>query len=312
MLTAFYDLSFSPVSFDFVHFLIGAQQAANGEPIHVVIVPGTNRGFRVNDHKPLVLDEKQWRVDHVLVPLARLFGCSVTVAPTREFAGQVAGESVFPAGYRFNYPRRWYTHGLAVGAIRKGFRPKFQASVRAREHIARLYGGAGSIVTMTIRATYTPTRNSRADEWVRLSEHVKAAGYTPVIIPDTATMGTDLCGGVPHCHLAALDLDVRLALYERAALNMAASGGPFVLNVFGGLPYAYFIDLDAPETFDKHGRRDWQPDERFYAQNVGLPRGSQYPGAGPSSATWWRQDTFENLRTGFDWFRERTAEAVAA
>ena len=52
VLYAFYDLAVSPATFDIVHFLILAEQArilSELNSLHIVMVPGPNEGFRIND-----------------------------------------------------------------------------------------------------------------------------------------------------------------------------------------------------------------------------------------------------------------------
>jgi hypothetical protein len=301
MLFAFYDLDRSPVSFDFVHFLICAQKEANGDPIHVVIVPGTNKGFRQNDHKPISVAEKIWRVDHILVPLAKLAGASLTLAPTREFAANLLAsqaQRIFPAGYRTNFPRAYYTMGLARRAVEEGAKPQFRASARAHEHAARIIGEREAVVTVTMRATHTPTRNSDEQAWVKFVQRIDDLGFTPIIIPDTEAMTNSRL--IWDCPLAALDLDIRMALYERAEMNLASSGGPFVLSLYTYKPTIYFLDVDPEPFIDENGKKHWAPTEKFFAENVGMQRGDQWPGSGPMTRIVWAKDTYENIVRAFD------------
>lgn len=309
MLTAFYDLNYAPASYDILHFLICAQAAAKGEPFHVVIVPGTHRGFKPADHKPIERAEKQWRVDHVLVPACRLAGASVTVAPTRAFAAQFKGDPVFPIAYRVDYPRPWYTLGLCLEAIAAGATPRFAPSERAKAHVARMLDGKKRVVTITLRQTHTPTRNSDLWAWRSFAKTIREDGYWPVIIPDTERM-TDRWWHrddplsvaedplIEHCPLAALDLDIRAALYDAATMNMASSGGPFMLNVFLNRPYIFFLEVDGPKTLDADGGAHWRPTTAYMTQ-LGWPPGSQWPGAGPLSRTIWKKETYSDIVNAF-------------
>jgi hypothetical protein len=302
MLFAFYDLDRSPVSFDFVHFLICAQKEANGDPIHVVIVPGTNKGFRQNDHKPISVAEKIWRVDHILVPLAKLAGASLTLAPTREFAANLLAsqaQRIFPAGYRTNFPRAYYTMGLARRAVEEGAKPQFKASERAHEHVdVAIREGGRPVVSITMRNTHTPTRNSNRDAWLTFADALDARGYLPVIVPDTEDVSRGC--SIWDYPSAAIDLDLRLALYERATMNMASSGGPFVLSLYTYKPTIYFLNVDPEPFIDENGKKHWAPTEKFFAENVGMQRGDQWPGSGPMTRIVWAKDTYENIVRAFD------------
>lgn len=285
---AFYDLNCSPTSFDILHFLIAAQYQAQGEHVHVVIVPGKIGGFRPTDHKPLSNEEKEWRVRHVLVPSCHLAGCSVTVAPTREFADTFSQDGAFPPGYRVSMPRSWYTFGIALKLCREGFRPTFKSSVRAKQHAARVT--SDRYVTLTLRQTHTPTRNSNVPAWHELAKHIESRGYQVVMIPDTEEMMGQANG------LFACDLDLRMALYEEAVLNMSSSGGPFMLNLFAGLPYVFFYDVNLP-AYIENGKKHWRPTAEYTA-NMGLPVGDQYPVGGGKIV--WASDNAETLIKEFD------------
>ena len=137
---AFYDLDISPVSYDFLHFLTGAQRAANGEPVHVVIVPGKNAGFKMFDHKPISRAEKQWRLGRVLLSSAALAGATVTVCPTREFAKQFETEGHFPPGYRVDFPLHHYSLSVAVDAAKAGL-----VISSTKSMTGHLLGGAGGV-----------------------------------------------------------------------------------------------------------------------------------------------------------------------
>src|SRR5882672_1445832 len=153
---AFYDLAVSPVSFDIMHFLIGARGHAksfdkgSGEDIHVVIVPGPDRGFKQDDHKPLSHAEKTWRVEHILMPCCALFGTAVTRLTRREDARIMTGGRVYPQGWRIGAPQAGHFLNIAVDAMKAGILPAFQASGRAREHVARWLKYRPKPVTITL------------------------------------------------------------------------------------------------------------------------------------------------------------------
>lgn len=297
---AFYDLDISPVSYDFLHFLTGAQRAANGEPVHVVIVPGKNAGFKMFDHKPISRAEKQWRLGRVLLSSAALAGATVTVCPTREFAKQFETEGHFPPGYRVDFPIHHYSLSVAVDAAKAGFTPAFSPSERAEQHVARWlekHGRGEGLVTITLRETHTPTRNSDFHSWMAAAYQLEKIGRKVVVIRDTERMTENLddqWGGIlTPCPLASIDLDFRLALYKRSTLNLSSSGGPFMLNVLLGLPYVFFLAVDSPPHVED-GRPHFAPTSSFMAKQ-GLPPGSQWPSAGKDQRIVWKPDTLDNI-----------------
>lgn len=306
LVMAVYDLDVSPLSFDFLHFLSAAYIYAEGAPIHVVICPGLRKGWRTKQEaKPLSDADRLWRVDHILIPAARLMGSSVTVSPARSLAGAMApgGEKnpgVFPPGWRPDEPKRLYDFGWAVKVTQAGITVPFRASERALEHIKPWLAGrskTGPVVTITLRDTHTPTRNSDQDAWLSLGYQLQNRGYRVVVIPDTEKImrpippmktGQRWEDILTFCPLAAADLDIRMALYEQSALNMAASGGPFMLNVLAGLPYLFWLFF--PEQYADHawGRTHFVPTNSFMATH-GFPKDSQFHPE-PNRRVIWEKD----------------------
>lgn len=295
---AFYDLDIAPVSYDIVQFLVAAQHAANGDPLHVVIVPGTRDGWRRDDHKPISDAERDWRVDHVLIASCRRAGVTVTLAPSRSFAKCFAVPGCFPFGYTVEKPKAKYRLSNAMLALNTGFVPSFRASDRAREHVARIWGSG--FVTVTLRNTHTPSRNSSPD-WLDVAAQISAR-HDVIVIPDTADIGTHGLGRASD--LLALDLDLRLAAYEAASLNLSASGGPFCLAMFLGLPYLWWHEsAKEPDGPDFHAIPE------FMAHHL-LPMGSQFPGHGQDNRRiLWEPDTFDNIMAAF---QAATEQRVAA
>lgn len=277
MLVAFYDLHLSPVSFDFIHFLVCAQRKAENKPFHVVIVPGQADGYKPNDHKPISKAEKDWRVQHVFVPLAKAAGATITLAPSREFAAGFRTDNTFPVGYTVDYPRHHYTLGPALWAFRNGGNPSFKASERAKEHIKKYLGHHENVVTLTLRKTHNADRNSKFEAWLDFASDLTNRGYHPVFIPDTEDALGHGNGFGYVCRQASVDLDLRLALYDAAVMNCASSGGPFVANLFdANRPYLYFMKVYDEAWHIEDGKRHWQPDRKFF-DGQGLPVGTQYP-----------------------------------
>jgi hypothetical protein len=311
MLVAFYDLHISPVSFDFLHFLVCAQRKAENKPFHVVIVPGQADGYKPNDHKPISKAEKDWRVHHIFVPLAKSADATITLAPSREFAAGIRAENVFPVGYEIDYPRHHYTLGAALWAFRHGGTPKFQASARAKEHIAKYLGHHDNVVTLTLRKANNDIRNSKFEAWLDFANHLTNHGYHPVFIPDTEDALGHGSGFGYVCRQASVDLDLRLALYDAAVMNCSSSGGPFVANLFDdSRPYLYFMKVHEEAWRVVDGVRHWQPDQKFF-EGQSLPPGTQYPLSNLRRRIVWEEESAERLIAEFEASMSQPMEKVA-
>lgn len=238
-LTAFYDLAFGPVSYDFVTWLVRAlkeQADRQFDGLHVVIVPndgglgGFSRHWGNHDEAAA-----RWRLWHIVVAACPLAQATLTLASGKYMAFDLKDglQSEFvwwPDG-------KQHFMGPLVQASRKGERiPRLQATEAARRYVDIWQGGnTDPIVTLTVREQSTdPARNSDLAAWEALRLHVEQAGCRPVWIDDT-----HVALGEGHGY-AELDPDLRLALYERAKMNFIGNNGPQELLKFSAAPYRAF------------------------------------------------------------------------
>lgn len=218
MLQACYDLRRSPVTYDFVHWLVAVerQRLAQGESsVHVVLVLGD----RQQSERDLQFSSarKAWRLHHLLVPLCRLLP-SIVSYELAENGTQTLG--YHPTDYRGVY---------------------LQPTEAAQDLMAAWVRSAKPIVTLTIRQSdFQLARNSDRAVWRAIADWLLEQGYQPIIVPDTEAL---LSGepmpefeGLRLCAPAAFDPDMRLALYDRAVLNCFTSGGPYAVALYGGAP----------------------------------------------------------------------------
>jgi hypothetical protein len=307
---AFYDLAVSPVSFDVMAFLAMAKDWADaqGERLHVVIVPGRYDGFRA-DHKPISVAEKQFRLQHIVLPASHAIGATTTVCADRAQAKLFPSANAFPPGYSVDRPTARYStgaiiaHGKAIGRSPAAFMPSAQALAFVDTALAKLFGAAARPVVITLRESYVDIRNSNMAAWIAFAERLQAQGQPVVIVRDTDSAGMPCDTAVPQFPLASLDLDVRLALYERAFVNMAVSGGPPFLNVFSARrPYLLF----------KMQVEGWNATSAEYLTKIGLPPGSQLSWAGPHQRIIWADDDLATLVAAYENFCATAPTATAS
>jgi hypothetical protein len=245
-LTAFVDLAVVPVSFDVVPFLVRAQMEADARrcnELHVVIVPhkaGVAGMFRDKLH---LYDaaEMQFRLWNLVVPACHLIGASVTVATGWEQARKLATPQVWPDNWDSQtLADRPYYVGPIVSAAREGIAvPRLHASKAARRAVRARFKACGKpVVTMTLRDTYEPGRNSDRREWMAAARILEQHGLQVVIVDDTSIA---LESGVGQ---AEISLDVRMAMYESASMNVIGNAGPAQLLWFSTAP---FIEIGAAE-----------------------------------------------------------------
>jgi hypothetical protein len=293
-LIAFYDLEHGPVSFDFVTWLVRAmkeQVECDCERLHIVIVPKENGlgGFSRNWGKH---DEHaaRWRLWHIMVAACPLAGATVTVASTRSQAEDMSD----PPG-RFWWPQgKAHFMGPLVTAARRGEAiPKLRATEAARRYVAAWLeseNATGKTITLTMRKQDTdPGRNSDVGAWYELDNRIRNTGRLfPVLLDDT---NEALAGGRGY---AELDPDLRLALYEQAAMNFIGNNGPQELLKFSAAPYR-IVGL---------GLEEWREHFRKYFH---MEYGQQLPWAGPQQRLVYEPDTFEVLKREFEAWASATS-----
>ena len=222
VLTAVYDLASSPPTFDILSFLAEAERkrkAGGYDCLDVVFQPGPMRGFR-DDELPPSTEQREWMLHRICVPACRLVPSVRNVTVLKQRA-PIDGD-VFPEWTLDNVASHYGTQ------FWKGDKPGFRASDAARAYVAKRFR---HYVTITMRETdYWPARNSVKPEWTKVEAWLKARGFDVVVVPDTAVGGSEF----------AVDLDLRMALYEGAVVNLGVSNGPMALCYLTDAPYIVF------------------------------------------------------------------------
>lgn len=286
VLTAFYDLAYGPVSFDFATWLVRAMKRRDElgfERLHVVVVPkedglgGFAREWGKHDEFATY-----WRLWHIVAGVCPLARASLTIAATREQARLFVkpGEDAcwWPEG-------KAHFMGPLVEASRRGEPiPRFKPTVQARHHVEAWTNGCdhpGRIVTLTLRHQSTDKdRNTDPAQWARFQTWLESQGWEVTVLHDTREA---LDQGRAF---AELDPDLRLALYQRAAMNVIGNNGPQELLKFSAAPYLV-VGV---------GMGGWAEHFRKY---FSMEPGEQLPWARPDQRLCYQPDSFETLRDEF-------------
>lgn len=265
-LTAFYDLSVGPVSFDIIPFLVQAEierRNIGADRMHVVLVGEIRKKPQYD------AAEASWRLRNICLPAPALFGATVTLAADWQQAKRMASDKAWkswpPDWDAQTLAHRWHLIGGVIDAANRGTKvPLLEASPAARRAVNEWYNSCRRpVVTMTLRNTYLPERNARREDWLAAMRHIEARGFHVVLLEDT---GDALRQGRGY---GELNLDLRMACYQEANLNLQANNGAASLCWFSARPYRMF-GAGVPEE-EWHGL--------FVRQ--GLPLGSTWPWALP-------------------------------
>jgi tetratricopeptide (TPR) repeat protein len=307
VLWAFYDLEVSPTGYDFATFLALAALAARrrgSTAFHVVIVPALDAAEAPAASEPLNEEQRRNRVDQLLVPLTELMpDCTgVSVCATRQEAEgfwRHQQTCLFPDGYAPARPvADAFQWAYIVAALSCGETlPSWRATGQARQEVdawlaPRVNGR--HVITITLReASYFSSQNSTLDAWTEFLRSLDPAVYFPVILRDTEKASDPLpppLVGFASFGPASLDVRLRAALYERAALNMMSANGPMqLLWLNPELASLVFI----PIAFD-NPRGCPVP-----LRSMGFEPGPHPWPSGPRHRLIWKRDSAANLSAGF-------------
>lgn len=303
-----FDLSVVPLTFDFISYLAAADVVRRRQGLahmDVVFVAGGHGGLRkeLPEYEAVVNAEmRHWRLRNVNIAALALLPSvrSYCFCATREQAKLLVSSNpahVYPIDYLVNFPCQ-PVKALIHEAARNGEAvwPMLRATMQAKQFIAayieRVAHGRLPVVISLRNYRFSPARNSRSEEWIRFAGELDPARYAVIFVPDTevalTTTPADF-GGQEVCVAACWNIEIRMALYEAAWLNMGIMHGPMELCWYNeAVRYAIFLDagtdpMNSVEALTEHGHRV----------------GRDLDFATPHQRMHWTSDTLENIRSAF-------------
>jgi hypothetical protein len=180
------------------------------------------------------------------------------------------------------------------------------ADLRAVDEWLTARGCDCPVVTITLRSYgYVPERNSNLAAWRDFARRVDPGRFSVVFVPDTAQcLGGDLTGlqDFPVFVEAAMVLGLRMALYERAYLNLGVNNGPMGLCWLNDRTrYITFkiLSAAAPHTTPE------------YMEFLGFEIGESLPFATPWQQWVWQDDELDVIESAFAAMLRRLEPATA-
>jgi hypothetical protein len=259
-----YDLSVAPITFDFASYLAAAEverRLRGLDGINVIFILGTHQGAReeLPDYEAAVdATARLSRFRNILVPMLAFLPSvrSYAVCGDREQAAALIvndSAAIYPTDYRLFLPRH-PTKRVIHERARAGVPiwPMFRTTDSGRRFVAafleREARGRRPVVISLRNYGFSPERNSRNEDWIGFADQLDPALYAPIFVHDTETamrsppadFGRHIC-----CQAATWNLEIRMALYEAAWLNMALMHGPMELCWYNERArYVLFIATD--------------------------------------------------------------------
>jgi hypothetical protein len=244
----FYDLAASPVTFDFASYLAAAEVERRQRKLgwmNVIFVLGPIAGVRreLPDYEAAIdVAARLARLRNILVPMLAFLPSvkSYAVCGTREQAEAIVAadrNKVYPSDYRVYLPRQpakkdIFEHARAGLSIWPMLRATDAGKRFVADFLARQAKGRKAVVVTLRNYDYSPERNSRNADWIAFANSLDPAVFLPIFVHDTETSMREPpadFGQHVVCHAASWSLEIRMALYEAAWLNMALMHGPMEL-----------------------------------------------------------------------------------
>lgn len=281
-LSAFYDLALCPISFNFISWLVRARMQARDagcKGLHVVIVPKEDGlgGFARHwgNHDEV---DTRWRLWHILVPACVLAGATVTIACDKDQAHKLKNTTWadwWPDG-------KAYHVGPIIDAARKGVAiPKVRATDAARRYVKSWV--SDRLITITVRNQTTDSARNSSQDWAAMRGFLLTQGYDVCVLYES-NIALNFERGV----WAELDIDLRMAVYERARMNVVGNNGPAELMWFSDAPYMMFNAALPANPYKAH----W---EKYQS----LRTGDQVPCATANQRMIYRPDTLDIMKEEF-------------
>ena len=272
---AYYDLSVSPPTYDFISFLLGAELwrlRMNLTALDIRILAGPEQGFRRDNLPPFTAAERRFMLDNIVLPAAWLLPSVASIAEC---------EDVAPAQPSIGWRDPRYGLHVMVAAAAKNCYP-----LRAQPR----HSMVGAYATITLReATYWPERNSTIGEWLAVASALERRKIQPIFVRDTARAG-DQVGFFATDVRASRDVSWRAALYAGAALNLFVGNGPAWVSWFMG----------APTLICKLASRESPSQSASTFVGAGLKPGTQPANARARQLLLWEDDRADKIVPAVD------------
>lgn len=216
--------------------------------IHFLIIPRNSISesecsFQSNYTK----EDEDWRTTHIVQPILESVNSTIAVSKlsSREEANillkDIEADQIFPNTFKLKYRGELVSFEKMEYWVNKGhsleiIEPKQIAVDLISSFIHSNKFEQRKLITFTIREyNIHPERNSDLNAWIEFAKSLDPKEYACVIIRDTYKATEKLPSELNlfiECPLASIDIPTRIALYQRAYINLGATTGPSFLYYF--------------------------------------------------------------------------------
>ena len=232
----YYDMRVAPVTFDAAVFFAFAVSMCRKQGFYLFDVHIVASGFRnvTRREKAYTLDQRTWRLFNMITRLPPLIPGVVDVGLWR---GDWVPMSPlkFPTDYDPANPKAppYLFPPLLKARALGGDVQVFQASNSARAWARHRMGEGKNIVVALRSSDFNKDRDASYEDWSQVCTHLTKMGYNVFVIPDQWDVLYERDYLKYEWNVvteAAIDLDLRLALYQECYTNIVWTGGHTALH----------------------------------------------------------------------------------
>lgn len=303
---AVYDLAAGTLTYDFLHYLMQAEQfrlRAGKSRLFVMFARAPGNGFRLSSNLDHFLSHvrKRWRFANLLIPCAQLLPSCIGVRVWHDrpalaaLLRELPPECVFPANFDIDKPICPYGMPEVLQYAGKPHDVRaLQAPPLAAALTRRWLGelaGTKPVISITLRESdYQPIRNSNLEAWRGFARWCAAQGFHVVVIPDTEALLSGRAAAFEDgtmLPLAALSVAYRMAVYQESFVNMMVGNGPAGLCLYHPAARSLLFNMLHPSLHICTAE---------YLASQGMAPGRQIACAGPYQRIVWESDNEDALR----------------
>ena len=292
-LNVYYDLKYAPATFDFSTFLVlsnAVRQTIGSESMSVNIICNQYRNWSVRE-KTTTASEKRWRVTNILSRLPFLIP-EVSSLDINESSLERISLPAFPGGYppkdgaEYKMPYECSNLASFYGNDSINLRP-FKSTEGAKNIIDNSFDD--NVISISLRTSkFQTARNSNMKEWYKVYQELKSSKFRPIVIPDFEDYTGDKLYTKYDWEIyapAVMDMDLRMALYEKSTDNLCVNNGINGLLIFSDCRYNIFKYLNNEVS---------TVSEEFHLRIHGIRKGENYKFSAPTGQNLiWEADSAE-------------------
>lgn len=266
-----YNMASAPCSFDFLAWLMTAEMRRVKEGAEGPLQVAFSFGQDQDKERSLVTMQRRTMFENIMKPLIPMMGA--VEVPIAEIG-----------------PARWtdvYTLKDATALCQEGIAsPRVKPSQEAVDKVEQYLNGRRPVVIVLREAEHWSHRNSNQPEWFKFID--TALAHEDVIVLRDTRFATEPLGPYHTLPPCSLELNSRVALFERAKCVIGVGNGPMTLLFHMDTPYLMFGAIDPSGSYAP-GRPEW------WKPHHGIAPGEQFPWSNPHQRIIWEMDTAANL-----------------